>query len=163
MIETHPFNPIVDSNTRILFLGSFPSLTSVEHSFYYAHPRNSFWPILESIFAISFKDNLEKRAFCLEMGIGLWDVIASCERKDSSDTNLKHCIPNDFNQLLRDYPLIESFAFTGKKSHDLYMKYFKHLDVEYTLLPSTSPAHAAMPFEAKKESYAKFLRSYEII
>jgi len=156
----HPFPPIIDRNTRILFLGSFPSIASFEQAFYYAHPRNTFWPILEEIFGIKFDNNADKAQFCLEKGIGLWDVIGSCERSNSSDTNLKNCIPNDFEKLLRDYPNIRVLGFTGKKSHDLFVKYFKDLEVERVLLPSTSPAHAAMRKEEKTQIYKGFLDKF---
>jgi hypoxanthine-DNA glycosylase len=158
----HPFPPILDQNTRILFLGSFPSIASFEQAFYYAHPRNAFWPILEAIFDVHLETNEVKKAFCLEKGIGLWDVIASCERSNSSDTNLKNCVPNDFEKLLRDYPNIHVLAFTGKKSYDLFMKYFKNLKIEKVLLPSTSPAHATMKKEEKKKVYEDFYYSYTV-
>lgn len=157
---SHPFPPILDQNTRILFLGSFPSIASFEQAFYYAHPRNAFWPIIEEIFDVKFENNEEKKAFCLEKGIGLWDVIGSCERNNSSDTNLKNCIPNDFDTLLWDYPNIQVLGFTGKKSHDLFEKFFKSLEVERVLLPSTSPAHAAMKFEEKKAVYENLLKHW---
>lgn len=156
----HPFPPLLDQNTRILFLGSFPSIASFEQAFYYAHPRNAFWPILEAIFDVHLETNEAKKTFCLEKGIGLWDVIGSCERSNSSDTNLKNCIPNDFKKLLEEYPNIQAFAFTGKKSHDLFMKIYKDLKIEKVLLPSTSPAHAAMKFEEKKAIYKTFLDSF---
>lgn len=156
----HPFPPILDQNTRILFLGSFPSIASFEQAFYYAHPRNAFWPILEAIFDVRLETNEAKKAFCLEKGIGLWDVIGSCARSNSSDTNLKNCIPNDFKKLLEEYPNIQALAFTGKKSYDLFMKIYKDLKIEKVLLPSTSPAHAAMKFEEKKAIYKTFLDSY---
>ncbi|AFV98101.1 MULTISPECIES: DNA-deoxyinosine glycosylase [unclassified Sulfuricurvum] len=160
MLFSHPFPPILNQNTRILFLGSFPSIASFEQAFYYAHPRNAFWPIIESIFEVRLESNDAKKAFCIENGIGLWDVIGSCERSNSSDTNLKNCIPNDFEKLLRDYPNIRVLGFTGKKSHDLFMKFYKNLKVEKVLLPSTSPAYAAMKFEEKKEIYEKILKSW---
>jgi double-stranded uracil-DNA glycosylase len=160
MTYAHPFPPILDHNTRILFLGSFPSIASFEQAFYYAHQRNTFWPILEAVFNVRLETNEVKKAFCLERGIGLWDVIGSCERSNSSDTNLKNCVPNDFEKLLREYPNIEVLAFTGKKSHDLFMKTFKDLKVEKVLLPSTSPAHAAMKFEEKKKVYKSFIEKY---
>jgi hypoxanthine-DNA glycosylase len=156
----HPFPPILDEQTRVLFLGSFPSIASFEQAFYYAHPRNAFWPILEEIFNVRLVTNDEKKAFCLEKGIGLWDVIGSCERSNSSDTNLKNCIPNDFQKLLKDYPNIRALGFTGKKSHDLFVKYFKDLEIERVLLPSTSPAHAAMKLEEKAKIYKEFLDTY---
>jgi hypoxanthine-DNA glycosylase len=138
-------------------LGSFPSIASFEQSFYYAHPRNAFWPIMESIFEVKLQSNEAKKLFCLKKGIGLWDVIASCERSNSSDTNLKNCIPNDFVQLLKEYPNIQAIAFTGKKSHDLFMKFYKDVSVEKVLLPSTSPAHASMRKAEKEKIYKDFL------
>lgn len=159
-LYSHPFSPILDEHTRILFLGSFPSIASFEQAFYYAHPRNAFWPILEAIFDVRLETNEAKKAFCLEKGIGLWDVIGSCKRSNSSDTNLKNCIPNDFEKLLREYPNIQVLAFTGKKSHDLFMKFYKDLRVDKLLLPSTSPAHAAMTFEEKKKFYESLIKRF---
>ncbi|MDD2266498.1 DNA-deoxyinosine glycosylase [Sulfuricurvum sp.] len=156
----HPFPPILDEQTRVLFLGSFPSIASFEQAFYYAHPRNAFWPILEEIFDVRLETNEAKKTFCLEKGIGLWDVIGSCERSNSSDTNLKNCIPNDFEKLLRDYPNIRALGFTGKKSHDLFVKYFKDLEIERVLLPSTSPAHAAMSKGKKEKIYKEFIDKF---
>jgi hypoxanthine-DNA glycosylase len=156
----HPFDPILDHHTRVLFLGSFPSIASFKQSFYYAHPRNAFWPIIEGIFNVTLPSNEAKRAFCLEKGIGLWDVIGSCERSNSSDTNLRNCVPNDFAALLKKYPNIRAFGFTGKKSFDLFRKDYKGLEVTQVLLPSTSPAHAAMTKEAKKALYKAFLDEF---
>ncbi|MDP3586568.1 MAG: DNA-deoxyinosine glycosylase [Sulfuricurvum sp.] len=156
----HPFPPILDSNTRILFLGSFPSIVSFEQSFYYAHPRNAFWLIIEEIFGVTFRDNEDKKRFCIQMGIGLWDVIGSCERSNSSDSNLKNIVPNDFMKLLTEYPNIKVIAFTGKKAFDLFQKYFKELEIETVLLPSTSPAHAAMTRKEKTILYKEFLNHY---
>jgi len=159
-LYSHPFPPILDHNTHVLFLGSFPSIASFEQAFYYAHPRNAFWPILEAIFDVYLESNEAKKAFCLEKGIGLWDVIGSCERSNSSDTNLKNCIPNDFEALLHEYPNIKALGFTGKKSFDLFEKYFRDLKIQKVLLPSTSPAHAAMKREEKLKIYKDFLDGY---
>lgn len=159
----HPFDPIINKHTRVLFLGSFPSIASFEQSFYYAHPRNAFWPILEEIFNVTLPSNEAKKRFCLEKGIGLWDVIGSCQRSNSSDTNLRNCLPNDFEALLMEYPNIRAIGFTGKKSYDLFEKYFKNLQIDKVLLPSTSPAHAAMKRNEKKAIYEAFLESYNIL
>ncbi len=117
---------------------------------------------MEEIFGITFRNNDDKISFCLAHKIGLWDVIASCERSNSSDTNLKNCIPNDFEKLLNDYPKIEALGFTGKKSYDLFMKYYKDLKVEKVLLPSTSPAYAAMTREEKVKKYKEVLVRYGV-
>jgi TDG/mug DNA glycosylase family protein len=159
----HPFPPIIDDRTRVLFLGSFPSIASFQQAFYYAHPRNAFWPIIEEIFDVKLENNEAKKAFCLEKGIGLWDVIGSCERSNSSDTNLKKSVPNDFAALLKRYPHIRAIVFTGKKSYDLFQKYFKDLNVAQVLLPSTSPAHAAMKRSEKKAIYETFLEEHGIL
>lgn len=157
---SHPFPPIIDAHTRILFLGSFPSIASFEHSFYYAHGRNAFWPMMEELFGVKFSNNDDKKNFCLAHEIGLWDVIASCERSNSSDTNLKNILPNDFKKLLQEYPNIRVIAFTGKKAFDLFQKYFKDFPIEKVLLPSTSPAHAAMTREEKTAFYNAFLTRF---
>jgi hypoxanthine-DNA glycosylase len=153
----HPFSPILDHNTRVLFLGSFPSIASFEQAFYYAHPRNTFWPILEAIFDVHLETNEAKKVFCLKKGIGLWDVIGSCERSNSSDSNLKNILPNDFEKLLSNYPNIKIIAFTGKKAFDLFQKYFKNLPIETVVLPSTSPAYAVMKKEEKTVIYKSCL------
>jgi len=157
---SHPFDPILDYDSRVLFLGSFPSIASFEQAFYYAHPRNAFWPIIESIFKVTLSSNEMKKTFCLNKGIGLWDVIGSCERANSSDTNLTECIPNDFVALLTHYPNIRAIGFTGKKSYELFQKYFADLEIEKVLLPSTSPAYAAMKIEDKKKHYEEFLSRF---
>lgn len=159
-LHKHPFPPIIDENTQILFLGSFPSIASFEHSFYYAHSRNTFWPILEETFNVKLNSNVEKKEFCLKRGIGLWDVIESCERNNSSDTNLKNILPNDFKKLLTNYPNIRVIAFTGKKAFDLFQKYFKDLPIEKVLLPSTSPAYASVTREEKAALYKAFLTRF---
>ena len=157
---SHPFSPILDQHTKILFLGSFPSIASFDQSFYYAHSRNAFWPIMENIFNVALLDNKAKIEFCLVHQIGLWDVIGSCERENSSDSNLKGIVPNDFKALLRDYPNIKVLAFTGKKAFDLFEKCFRELDIEKTLLPSTSPAHASMTREEKAKRYQAFIEKF---
>jgi len=151
----HPFDAIVDENSKVLILGSFPSIKSFEQNFYYAHPRNQFWPIMEELFGVTLKSNEEKRAFALEKGIALWDTYASLKRGEgnSSDSNLKELQVNDFDAFLKKYPNIRHLFFTGQKAYQGYMKHFKDIKIETTLLPSTSPAHAAMKKEEKLERY----------
>jgi len=156
----HPFPPILNADTHILFLGSFPSLTSFEYSFYYAHKSNLFWPIMETIFDLSLPDREAKINFCLTHQIGLWDVIGSCERKNSSDSALEAIIPNDFHTLLKRYPNIAVLGFTGRKAFDLFQKYFKDISIETVLLPSTSAAYAAMTREAKTVEYKVFVEKF---
>ncbi len=151
----HPFDAIVDEHSKVLILGSFPSIKSFEQNFYYAHPRNQFWPIMEELFGVTLTTNEEKRAFALSQGIALWDTYGSLTREsgNSSDSNLKDLQPNDLRAFLMRYPNIRHLFFTGKKAFQGYMKHFKDITVETTLLPSTSPAHAAMKIEEKLRHY----------
>jgi hypoxanthine-DNA glycosylase len=115
---------------------------------------------MESIFQVTLPDNEAKIAFCLSHKIGLWDVIGSCERKNSSDNNLKGIVPNDFEKLLKIHPNIVAIGFTGKKAYDLFNRYFKNLPVKMVLLPSTSPAHASMTREEKTVYYNDFIQKF---
>jgi len=151
----HPFDAIVDKRSKILILGSFPSLKSFEQNFYYAHPRNQFWPIIEQLFQISLHTNDERRDFALQKGFALWDTYGALSRAsgNSSDANLKDLEPNDFHAFLKEYPNIKHIFFTGRKAEQGYKKYFSDINIPTTLLPSTSPAYAAMKLEEKLEYY----------
>ncbi len=151
----HPFDPLIDKHSKILILGSFPSIKSFEDAFYYAHPRNQFWPIMERLFDVSLEDNESKKIFALSHGIALYDTYGSLQRSqgNSSDSNLSDLRPNDIPALLEQYPAIKKVFCTGKKSYDGMRKYFPDLLVPVLLLPSTSPAYAAMRFEDKLEAY----------
>ncbi len=152
----HSFDPIIDSESRVLILGSFPSIRSFEDAFYYAHPRNQFWPIMERLFDVLLKDNESKRTFALSRGIALYDTYGSLQRSEgnSSDSNLSDLRPNDIPSLLQQYPKITKLFCTGRKSYEGIKKYFPDLGVSVILLPSTSPAYAAMRFEDKLEAYS---------
>jgi len=154
----HPFPPIIDNDSKVLILGSFPSLKSFENNFYYAHPRNQFWPILSEIFEQPANTIEERIALLKEVRIALWDVVGYCERKNSSDSNLQACQPNDIPKLLDEYPNIEAILFTGRKAEELYNRYFgKQLKYPTFLLPSPSPAYAAMRFESKLKVWRDIL------
>lgn len=155
MLQTHPFEPIIDEDAEVLILGSFPSIKSFEKNFYYAHPRNQFWPIMEALFSVTLPDNDAKRAFVKEQHIAMWDVYGELVRKagNSSDANLAKLQPNDLAALLRKYPKIKHVFCTGRKSYEGFVKHFSLLGIPATLLPSTSPAYAAMKFDEKLERY----------
>jgi len=154
---THPFDPIADGRSRILVLGSFPSIKSFEEGFYYAHPRNQFWPIIEALFGVSLPDSEHRKRFALQQGIALWDTYASLVRSEnnSSDANLTGLQPNDIEGFLQQHPSIVHMFCTGRKAYDGCRKHFPSLSVPCTLLPSTSPAYAAMPFEQKLDAYRR--------
>ena len=155
----HPFEPILFPDTKILILGTFPSLDSFKYDFYYAHKRNQFWKILSDIYHMSAETKEEKIALLKQAKIGLYDIVASCERKNSSDANLKNCTLTDIPSILKTYPGIEQIAFTGKKAYQLYQKEYAELPVKTVVLPSPSPAYAAMRYEEKKAVYERVLLS----
>ena len=162
-VVQHPFDAIVDNHSKILILGSFPSLKSFEQNFYYAHPRNQFWPIMEQLFNVTLKSNDERRDFALQHGIALWDTYGVLRREDgnSSDANLKDLEPNDFHAFFKKYPNIRHVFFTGRKAEQGYKKHFSDIELPTTLLPSTSPAYAAMKFEEKLEHYRVIRKTLE--
>ncbi len=146
----HPFAPIIDKDSKILILGSFPSIQSFKNSFYYGHPQNQFWKILAKLFnELEATSIEEKKSFLKRHNIALWDMVAHCQRENSLDSSLKDIKPNDIAGLLRRYPNIEALFFTGKKAQSLYQRHFGHLDIPAFYLPSPSPAYRAMSLEEK--------------
>lgn len=159
-MQQHPFKPIIFPDSKILILGSFPSLKSFEEGFYYAHPRNQFWPLLAEVFGEDVSSIEKKIALCKKHHLALWDSAKSLRRDsgNSSDQNLKEIEVNDFEQLLSNYPSIKTVMFTGKKSEAIFNKAYKGLKIRKALLPSPSPAYAAMSFEKKLQVYKKLLK-----
>ena len=157
MKQEHPFKPIIFKGSKTLILGSFPSLKSFENSFYYAHPKNQFWKILSAI--SGYPANLrDQRVWLLKQcNLALWDMVQSCKRQNSADSNLKDIVPNDIRALLQNYPNIKQIAFTSRLAQKIYEQYFKDLKVKTIYLPSPSPAYAAMSFEKKVQIYKELL------
>ncbi len=140
----HNISPVYDNNSKILILGSFPSVKSREAQFFYGHPRNRFWQVLSEILCeetpISVKD---KKAFLLNNHIAVWDVIASCDIEGSSDSSIKNVKANDISLILGSAEIKAVFC-NGATSFKFYQKYLeKGVDREAIKLPSTSPANAA--------------------
>lgn len=153
----HIFPPVWNENSRILILGSFPSVKSREEGFYYGHPRNRFWKVISAV--VGEKEPVtidEKKEMLLRNRIAIWDVIASCEIKGSSDSSIKNVIANDFTEILAGSFINRIFA-NGKTAEKLYNRYaFPVTGVPITALPSTSPANAAFSLE-------KLIAHYDII
>ncbi len=140
----HPIPPVFDRNSRILILGSFPSVRSREVGFYYGHPQNRFWRVLAAVFGGEEPvGTAQKRAFLLENRIALWDVIASCTIEGSADGAVRDAVVND----VRSLPAVSGIrrVFTnGKTAHALYCRHLEPITgIAATCLPSTSPANAA--------------------
>lgn len=161
----HGFGPVWDSESRILILGSMPSPKSRKAAFYYMHPQNRFWPVMQALFADPADpsdvtgDSLQsRRAFALRHHIALWDVIASCDITGASDASIRNATPNDLTPLLRDAPIARIFT-TGAKSAQLYRRLIEPrlaatgITIGMIPLPSTSPANASMRLPALIEAY----------
>ena len=145
---THTFEPVFNSDSKILILGSFPSVKSRENHFYYGHPQNRFWKVLAQIFEAEVPQTIEeKKKFLLEHHIAVWDVIESCTIIGSSDSSIKDVVVNDFSKVL-EYSAIEKIYVNGGKAYELYHKYAeKQTGIGAVKLPSTSPANAAWNLE----------------
>lgn len=156
-ILAHPFPPVIYKDTKILILGSFPSIQSFEKNFYYAHPRNQFWKILESVTSYPVNNRDQKLWLLKACKLGLWDMIKTCSRDNSLDSSLENEEVNDIAAFLEEHPSIQKVAFTGKKSEALFKTHFDYLDIETVYLPSPSAAYAKMKIEEKIAVYKKAL------
>ena len=145
----HPIPPLYDADSRILILGSFPSVKSREAAFFYGHPQNRFWKTVSTLLECPYPQNVEEKAKMLhEHHIALWDTIASCDIEGSSDSSIRNAVPNDLTPILKTATIRAIFC-NGTTSFDLYRKYILPLTgIEARKLPSTSPANAA--FSAQK-------------
>lgn len=145
----HPFPAIYAPDSRILILGSFPSVKSREQMFFYGHPQNRFWRVLAALLGTSVPQTVEeKQDFLLAHRIALWDVIASCEITGSSDASIRNAVPNNLTPILETASIRQIFT-NGGTAHRLYRKYIYPLTGrEDIALPSTSPANAARSLDA---------------
>ena len=175
----HPFGPLYNGNSRILILGSFPSVKSREQNFFYGHPQNRFWKVLAALFDRKVPQTIpEKKALILENGLALWDSIASCVITGSSDASIREVRPNDLRIILDSSPIeriycngrksyemygrvilnsspIERIYCNGKKSYEMYEKYIRpELGREAVCLPSTSPANAQWSMERLTDAWS---------
>ena len=139
----HNIEPLYDSNSKILILGSFPSVKSREIQFFYGHKNNRFWPIMEKLFSVKLNSIEDKKEFLHKNHIALWDVIGSCSIEGSDDGSIKDVKPNDISLITNNSP-IEKIFVNGKKAYELFLKYNRE---KATLLPSTSSANASYSFE----------------
>ncbi len=151
---THPIPPVFDSSSRILILGSFPSVKSREGHFFYHHPQNRFWKTLAGVLAAPVPGSInEKKEFLLSHHIALWDVIASCSIEGSSDSSIRDVVPNDLARILSTADIRAIFC-NGKTSWNYYKKYQESVTgIPAVSLPSTSPANAAWTLEKLEKAW----------
>lgn len=144
MYITHPIPPFWDADSRVLILGSFPSVKSRECGFFYGHKQNRFWKVTAAVFSDGVPESLEeKKAFLRKNRIALWDVIAACEIEGSSDASIRDAVANDITPILANADIRHIFV-NGKTAAALYEKYIlPQVGREAITLPSTSPANAA--------------------
>ena len=140
----HPIPPFYDGTSRILILGSFPSVKSRESGFFYGHPQNRFWKLVAEMFGEPVPKTVPEKADMLRRHhIAAWDSIHQCTIVGSSDSSIKDVIPNDLSPILNTAP-IEMICCNGKTSWNMYHKYIEPVTGrEAVCLPSTSPANAA--------------------
>ena len=154
----HTFEPVFDAQSRILILGSFPSVKSRENQFYYGHPQNRFWKLMALLLNVSIPLTIhEKKTMLLTHGLALWDVIESCDIKGSSDSSIKHAVPADINRILKAAD-IHTIIANGGTAFRLYGRYCEPMTGRPAILcPSTSPANAAFSLERLAQNWGPVL------
>ncbi|MFZ7334857.1 DNA-deoxyinosine glycosylase [Comamonas jiangduensis] len=158
--------PVADARTRLLILGSFPGVASLQAQQYYAHPHNKLWPILAALWPqLPQPDRADYAARCewlLQRGLGLWDVYDSCERQGSLDSAIRIPQVNDFAALKQRCPQLQAVAHNGAES-------FKHagklagLGLVVYKLPSTSPANAGWSWERKLTAWREVMQAAGLV
>lgn len=151
----HEIDPVYDGNSRILILGSFPSVKSRESRFFYGHPQNRFWKVVAALTEEAVPVTVEeKRALLLTHHIAVWDVIAGCSIEGSSDSSIRDVSPNDLGRILKAAEIRQIYC-NGGKSYELYNRFCRPLTGrEAVKLPSTSPANAACSLEGLTEQWS---------
>lgn len=158
MTNSNGFPPVSRADAKILILGSMPGQKSLEENQYYAHPRNSFWPIICNLLGADINSGYnDRKALLCRNRIALWDVLKSCYRQGSLDSDIDHSSiePNDFIKFFSKHTQIKAVFFNGTKAEQLFKKTVlkklvqQYQRLDYYRLPSTSPAHAAMTVEEK--------------
>ena len=154
----HPFEPVYDSNSRILILGTFPSVKSREVQFYYGHPRNRFWKTLAAVLQDEIPQTVEEKIRFLKAHcIALWDTCAACDIDGSADATIRRTVPNDIRPILKTADIRAIFC-GGKTAGGLYEKHiFPQTGIPAIVLPSTSPANAACTEEMLIHAWSAIL------
>ena len=160
MKQLHNIPPLYNKESRVLILGSFPSVKSREQAFFYGHPQNRFWRVVANIFESEVPITVEdKKRLILNNHLALWDVIAECEITGSSDSSIKNVIPNDIGKILADSNT-RSIFLNGRTAEKYYIRYTEPLiNKKVICLPSTSPANAAWSISKLCEEW-KIIKEY---
>lgn len=159
----HTFLPVYNEESRILILGSFPSVKSRENQFYYGHPQNRFWKVMGALFDEPEPLGIEGRtAFLYAHGIALWDVLSSCAIVGASDASIVDPVANNLSRIAEAAPL-EAVFTTGSKATALYRRFGAPQlpGLAHTGLPSTSPANARMRLDDLVKAYLSIRETLE--
>ena len=150
----HQIDPVFDKDSRVLILGSFPSVKSRETGFYYSHPANRFWPVMAAVLKEDVPKTVrDKRTMLIRHGIALWDVVRSCEIDGSSDSSIRDVVVNDIGSILASADIGKIFV-NGKTAMKYYQKYLlPMIGRDAVCLPSTSPANAAWDIKKLTEEW----------
>lgn len=150
----HPIPPLFNQNSKVLILGSFPSVKSREAEFFYGHTQNRFWPVIATVLGQQKPITVEdKKCLILENRLALWDVIAECEIEGSADSTIRNVKANDLSVILKN-SVVEKIYVNGKTAEKYYNKYaLAQTGIKAICLPSTSPANAAWSFEKLVEAW----------
>jgi len=162
----HGFPPICQEDAHTLILGSMPSRESLLQQRYYAHPRNSFWPIVCDLFDTNTLDYAQRARLLQSKGLALWDVLQACFRSSSLDSDIddSSIVTNDFDSFLKKHQRIERVFFNGAKAESVYLRHVlpelpaAHRRIRLQRLPSTSPANAGMTVAQKRQAWMVILK-----
>lgn len=154
----HTFEPIYNEQSKILILGTFPSVKSREGNFYYNHPQNRFWKVMSTLIGSTLPDSIEeKKKMLRQHHIAIWDVIYSCDIIGSSDSSIQNVVPNDIAKVLNQSN-IKSIYANGNKAYELYYRFcYEKIKIDIVKLPSTSPANATYSLEKLVECWEKII------
>ncbi len=157
MEKEHPFPPLYDAQSRILILGTLPSIESTKQGFYYMHPQNRFWKLLSRIYKedVYHMNIEEKKAFLLKHHLALYDVIQSCEITNSSDASIKNPIGTNIAALLKKMPQLYRIILNGKTAYRFFIKKYPNLKEYSICLPSTSSANASVSLDELEKIWSK--------
>ena len=155
---THTFEPIFNNESKVLILGTFPSVKSREQQFYYGHPQNRFWRMLAAVYAEDAPESIaEKTSLLLRHHLALWDVIANCEIDGSADASVREAVPVDIVRIT-DRAHITRVLCNGKLAGTLYARHLQPImGIPALVLPSTSPANAIWTLPKLTDAWRKAL------
>ena len=160
--QLHTISPVFDRESKILILGSFPSVKSREAGFFYGHPQNRFWQVIAAVTDSPLPITVEeKKNLLLQRHIAVWDVIHSCEITGSSDSSIRSVTVNRVDSLLAESQIKQVFV-NGRTAEKLYRQYlFPITGMDAVLLPSTSPANAAFSKERLIRAWGAIAQALE--